>query len=90
MKALAQKFEIHRATVSEHLNTNGVQRRQRGLNPQQVNIASRLYKSGRSLRRVGELLGVDGETVRQALMKTGVDIRERGGRTSSAIPEDSD
>jgi hypothetical protein len=38
-----------------------------------------LYESGLSLVKVGARIGCNAETIRQTLMKAGVEIRKRGG-----------
>jgi len=76
---LADQFSIHRQTVAEILERRGVARRYKRLSPEQLELACRLYKSGLSLMKVGDHLGRRAETVRQALMKAGVEIRPRNG-----------
>jgi hypothetical protein len=60
---LGDRFGIDRRTVSAILHRHGVQRRRRGLSPDQVDDAIRLYDSGWSLARIGEHLSVDPTTV---------------------------
>lgn len=76
---LAHQFSIHRQTVSEILERRGVSRRYQKLSHEQLDLACTLYGDGLSLTKVGEQLGRRAETVRQALMKAGVEIRSRNG-----------
>jgi hypothetical protein len=77
---LATTFGIHRTTVMAHLDREGAPRRS-GTVTKNINEATRLYEEGRSLARVGEHFGVDGETVRRALRAAGVTLRPRRGWT---------
>jgi hypothetical protein len=69
------RYGIHRTTVAEHFKRAGVEIRHRGLLPEQVDEATRLYLSGWSLVRVGDQLGCDAETIRQALRRNGAVLR---------------
>jgi DNA-binding CsgD family transcriptional regulator len=77
---LAERFGIHRATVSEHLHRRGVGMRGAGLREEQVEVAVRLYEQGWSLARTGARLGCTGNTVRFALLRRGVRMRDAHGR----------
>jgi DNA-directed RNA polymerase specialized sigma24 family protein len=79
---LADQFGVHRHTVSEILERHGVARRHQRLSPEQLDLVCTLYESGLSLTKVGNRLGRPAETVRQALIKAGVEIRPRNGWTS--------
>jgi hypothetical protein len=59
---LGDQFGIDRKTVSNILHRRGVPMRRRGLSPDQIDEAIRLYSSGWSLARVGEHLDVDPST----------------------------
>jgi len=76
---LARQFGVHRHTVSELLERHAVSRRYQKLTPEQIDLACTLYERGLSLIKVGEQLGRRAETVRQALMKQGAEIRPRNG-----------
>ena len=72
---LAEKFSIHKGTVSAHLERAGVPRRgwQRKMTDKQVEEASRLYVRARwSLARLGKHYSVSASTVRTELMRFGV------------------
>lgn len=60
---LGAQFGIDRRPVSNILYRNGVQMRQRGLTPDEVDDAIHLYNLGWSLARVGNHLNVDHTTV---------------------------
>jgi transposase len=81
LREVAQQFRVHRTTVSELLERRGVQRRYAALRPEQVFEAEELYKAGRSLVAIGNVLKVNQSTVWHALRGKGVPLRrpwERG------------
>jgi lambda repressor-like predicted transcriptional regulator len=80
VKGLAIEFGVHRTTVTQHLQRNGVPLRRRGLDDQQVDQAMHLYRQGWSLARVGARLHVDTHTVRTVLRARGVPMRDIHGR----------
>lgn len=76
-KDIAARFGISRQTVTDILQRRGFTW-ERGLGPEQVEEATRLYvEEGWSLASVGELLGCHPGTVRKALLDTGVETRPR-------------
>jgi hypothetical protein len=77
---LADEFRIHRATVSLLLERQRVPRRKRSLCPALIEQARVLYATGQSLAKVGRQLGCDANTVRLALVKVGVRMRDCHGR----------
>jgi len=77
---LANEFQIHRATVSLLLERQRVPRRNRPLSPAQIEKARMLYATGQSLAKVGSVLGCDANTVRLALVRVGVRMRDCQGR----------
>ena len=77
---MGDEFLIHPQTVAEILERRGVARRYQKLSPEEVDLACRLFGDGLSLIKVGVRLGRRAETVRQALMKAGVEIRPRNGQ----------
>ena len=80
IRNLANRFGIHEATVHEHLNRRGVDRRPSpGLTPDQLSQAAIHYASGESLRTVADRFGADPETIRTRLRNAGVEIRPRRG-----------
>ncbi len=80
--ALAGKHSIHRNTVLALLERHQVARRGRVLTSEHIKRAVSLYASGRSCASIAKKLHVNPETVRQALLKTGVAMR-RPGRLSA-------
>ena len=77
---LAERFSIHRTTVSGHLHRRDVNMRRLGLDEQQVELAARLYELGWSVARIGSHCGVNGGTVWLALRGRGVRMRDAQGR----------
>jgi DNA-binding transcriptional ArsR family regulator len=73
---LAERYSIHRSTVSAHLHRRGVKMRRLGLGEQRVDLAIRLYKRGWSVARIGSHFGVTGGTVWLALRARGVRMRD--------------
>jgi DNA-binding CsgD family transcriptional regulator len=76
---LAEQFRIHRETVSALLERQGIPRRGRPLSPAQIEQAAKLYDSGLSLAKVAPQLGCDPGTVRLALLKSGMRMRNNHG-----------
>jgi hypothetical protein len=77
---LTIEFGVHRTTVTQQLQRNGVALRHRRLDDQQADRAIYLYRQGWSLARVGARLHVDAHTVRTALLARGVRMRDTHGR----------
>jgi hypothetical protein len=75
---LADRFSIHRHTMSGILERDGVPRRCQKLSSDQIDAACSLYRSGLSLTKVSDQLGRRPETMRQTLMKARVEIRRNG------------
>jgi lambda repressor-like predicted transcriptional regulator len=76
---LAEEYGIHRTTATEILERAGVPRRPQPLSPTQIETATFLYESGLSLVKVSTRLGCNAETLRTALIRSGVKIRKRRG-----------
>lgn len=68
---LAQKYGVHRATVSKHLTRNNVVRRQHGLTTEEAAEVLKLYGGGISMRAIARTLGVGRKQVRVTLMAAG-------------------
>jgi hypothetical protein len=75
IKDLAQRFGVHRTTVTCLLRRHGVQSRPVGLSPGQIDDATRFYREGWSLAKLGDKFGVDDMTVRRYLLLADVAIR---------------
>jgi len=85
VKVIATTFGVHRKTVRDIAVEAGLEPHQRGLHPEDVGRATRLYRSGWSLARVGEEFGVNASTVMKVLKREGVEMRPRqGGRRAGA------
>ncbi|MBL8777322.1 MAG: helix-turn-helix domain-containing protein [Acidimicrobiales bacterium] len=79
---LAAAFQIHRTTVTSHLERNGIQRRgggRRVLAADDVQVAAELYEGGQSLASIGRQFDVHHTTVANELRQAGVEIRPRRG-----------
>lgn len=76
---LAERFRMHRVTISATLKRKGIALRAQPLSPTQIAAATQFYHEGLSLLKVGERVGCNAETVRRALMNAGVEIRPRNG-----------
>lgn len=72
---LAKKYDIHRATVADHLAFHGVAKRARGLMPDQITEASDRYRTGESLASLGRAYSVSADTIRKGLCSSGVKMR---------------
>lgn len=76
MARLGLKHKVSRHTISELLKRSGVEARQpKVMREAEVTKAVNLYEAGYSLKEIGELLGFDAETIRQKLIKRGVQTR---------------
>lgn len=74
---LAQRFRIHPDTVSVVLKRHGLTW-ERGLSPDHIREAARLYvDEGWSCAKIGDALGFNAGTVRNALLRAGVQTRPR-------------
>ena len=80
---LASVFAIDRRTVSTHLKQQGVIMRLQPPAEDTVEEMIRLYMSGLSLEKVGELVDVSADSVLNYLRKRGVDTRDPQGRQRS-------
>lgn len=78
---VSKAYNLHRTTVLEHLEKNGVDRRRhvRKLTDDQVQQASVLYATGSSLVRVAARFDVNEATIRREFTKAGVAVRPRRG-----------
>lgn len=72
---LARSRKLHRTTVAEHVRRAGIPTRHRGIPPEMVAEAIRLYQSGWSCQRLAERYRCNAETVRQMLKRNSVSMR---------------
>lgn len=77
---IATSLSLSKYTVINWLNRAGVERRSRGMSEAQIDEALRLYESGLSLARIGGRLPFSPQTIRLALQKRGVRMRDPHGR----------
>lgn len=84
IRAIAERLDISRPTVSAYLRRRGVSARRRPLTPDQVGRAVSAYAKGKSVAVIGAGLGVDGTTVWRALIRFGVALRDPQGRERGA------
>jgi hypothetical protein len=77
---LAEHFGITRQTVFEHVRRLGLPHRHPKLSPEETAKAAGLYEAGNSLAVVGAVLDVDPGTLRRALARAGLSIRDPHGR----------
>ena len=77
---IAQQFNIHRVTVSKHLERAGVIKRPRSMSEVQIGETVKDYAAGHSLEKIGNRLGFDSTTVLKELRLRGVRMRDSHGR----------
>lgn len=71
---LADRYGVHRATVSAHLTRRRVERRRPGLGVEEAAEVVRLHLGGVSMRSIARSLGVDRKMIRSTLVQAGADI----------------
>lgn len=79
VKELAERFGVHRATVTRVAIQAGLQARRVPLTEQRQAEAARLYAEGLTLREAAAKLGIGKEAVRLAVIALGIELRP-GGR----------
>jgi lambda repressor-like predicted transcriptional regulator len=79
MRELADRFGVHKHTISECLKRMGVPLRRQGLRDEDVEEAAQLYAEGWSLARLGQKYGCAHSSVRNALLRHGYQLRPRLG-----------
>lgn len=84
VRELADRYNVHRTTVSEHARRHGVAPRQRSLNEHERAQAGSLYGAWLAMCAIGQRFGVSTNAVRTALVSEGVTIRAPGPRPGSA------
>ena len=86
---LAVEFDVHRTTVSGHLDRNGVPHHSEhtAWDDDILRQAAELYATGLSLADVAHRFGVDAQTVANRFRRAGVAVRPRRGWTSPARSE---
>ncbi|WP_447589512.1 recombinase family protein [Microbacterium lacticum] len=76
---IAQRYGIHRATVTEIIKQHGIGRRKRGLDKDEVPQVIAEYQGGESLKTLGERYGVHHSTIANTLTRHGITLRPRNG-----------
>jgi hypothetical protein len=77
---LADRFRIHRGTVSSLLERQGVPRRGQSLTSSQIAKAIDLYSMGYSLAKIAPEFACNPSTVWLALLKAGMRMKDSHGR----------
>lgn len=68
---LAERYGVHRATVSAHLTRRGTPRRSAGLGVEEAAEAVKLHGDGVSMRAIAQSMGVGRKAVRVCLVEAG-------------------
>lgn len=76
---LAKVYGVAKSTIIGILRERIVVVRRQPLTPENVSEAKRLYESGLSLSQTAERLSVNQETMRMAIIRVGVALREPTG-----------
>jgi DNA invertase Pin-like site-specific DNA recombinase len=76
--ALADAFDVNRATVFAILQRAGIKTRYRVLTDYDVSAATMMYEAGQSLASIAKHFGVADRTVLNAFRRAGVPTRARG------------
>jgi hypothetical protein len=86
LRELGARFGIHPDTAAVILRREGVAMRPKGLSPEQVASAVKLYGAGWSSARIGDRLGFNGTTIIATLRKHNMQIRDVQGRDRHSRP----
>jgi uncharacterized protein (DUF433 family) len=76
--ALAEAYDVNRATVFAILQRAGIKSRYRILTDRDVGAATMMYEAGQSLASIAKHFGVADRTVLNAFRRVGVPTRARG------------
>ena len=79
VKKLAVQFGIHRTTVTDILQREGVALRPPGIHPDNLPEVIHLYREGWSLAELGRTFDVSRSTVTNTLRRVGEPLRRRQG-----------
>ncbi|GFG50762.1 hypothetical protein CQY20_33890 [Mycolicibacterium agri] len=77
---LAKVYNLNKGSVIKLLREARVAIRNQRLNDDKIAKAAHMYAAGNSLAKIGAHLGVEAGTVRRALLKRGVKMRDTHGR----------
>jgi transposase-like protein len=76
--ALAEAYDVNRATIFARLQRAGIKSRHRILTDHDVAAATAMYEAGQSLASIAKHFGVADRTVLNAFRRVGVATRDRG------------
>jgi hypothetical protein len=82
---LARRYGIARQTVFDQMRREGVPRRHPRLSADDTQKAAEFYRAGDSLATIGGMFGVDPGTVRRALIKLRVPMRDCHGHEQASF-----
>lgn len=85
VQALADRFGVHRGTVSVLVRRAGLPRHGLGLPESTRRQAARLYAEGLTLPQVAARLGISNDGARAGIIACGGTIRPRGRRPASKV-----
>lgn len=77
VRELAERFGIHRVTVTAQLQRVGIPTRKAGLGADQAGEVMRLYEQGWSARKLAKNYEVSDHTIAAELRRAGVRLRRR-------------
>lgn len=80
VRAIGAKYGVHRGTIPGLVRRAGVAIRQPGLTDAEQAEAAALYSGGMTLTQVARRMGISDESVRQAILAEGGQIRPKGRR----------
>ena len=83
--ALSRQWKISRGTVARLLETRGVELHQRGLSDVELAAAIGLYAAGQSLVVISKQLDQNPSSIRDALVRAGVEMRRPHKLTEEEI-----
>ncbi|WP_146073556.1 hypothetical protein [Amycolatopsis sp. CA-126428] len=78
MQKLADRFGVDRTTILRRLQGLGLRTRFSKLEPDDVQVAAELYRSGWTIDELARLHHVAASTVRAYMLDAGVALRRRG------------
>ncbi|SHI35603.1 hypothetical protein SAMN02745244_00189 [Tessaracoccus bendigoensis DSM 12906] len=81
MQQIAERFGVHRTTITQIATNAGVKMRSQTLSLSARAKARELYDADQSLAQVAEQLGVSPSAVRSAVLSCGGTLRPPGGRS---------
>ncbi len=90
VKAIAEKYDVNRWTVRQHLIRREIPVRRRGIDETLIPKVIALYRAGNTLIEIGHQLGVNPGTLRNTLRNEGVELRVAAPRSRSARPHAAD